>query len=329
MIITMINENLYSKLTTSAKDALNELTEEFKETLLEKAHNIAEDRGTGEKEIALRDIIEAQRPISTSTDLDKTEYRKKRWTLLISLSGAVYAGGGILIYLYQNKKISVENDIGLIIAIVGILLSLIAFFYGQLVSKKYMSSINSKSYLKSISRDYEIVKRWQIIEELAKKNMSPTDKNEFKSNSVSFLIRFLSHKVAKDEDEFLKIRKLLQIRNKIIHEGYRMNENERMELLNFSDELIKRLETAHRESAETTKSLKIISAIYGTPNNSFDATKELNKLISNNRLEFVLNNEIVGDPDPGIVKKLDISYEVGDSLKSETFEEGSKVVIQG
>src|SRR5665647_120748 len=110
MIIAMINENIYSILTPSAKDALNELAEEYKETLLEKAYKIAEERETAGKEIPLRDILESQRPSPNFVKIDKVEYRKKRLTMLLSFSGAVYAIAGMLIYLYQNKKFSVEND---------------------------------------------------------------------------------------------------------------------------------------------------------------------------------------------------------------------------
>lgn len=324
----MTNESIYTKLTPSAKEALNELSEEYKSSLLERAHKIAAERETASKEISLRDILEAQKNTQVTTEIDKNEYKRKRWTLLLSLSGAVYAAAGILIYLYQNKKFSIENDIGLIIAIVGILVTLIAFLLGQFANRKYISTSNHKDYLRASYQDYEIVKRWQLIEELARKNMSPIDKSEFKSDSVSFLIRFLSHKVAKNEDEFLKIRKLLQARNKIIHEGYKMNDQERNELIKFSDELIQRLEDSQEQTNKSPKPLKIIKATYGTLNKSFDATKELNQLVTNNKLEFVLNNEIVGDPDPGIVKQLNITYSVGDEVKTETYEEGAKVIIQ-
>jgi hypothetical protein len=55
-----------------------------------------------------------------------------------------------------------------------------------------------------VNRDnFEIVKRWQMIESLAKRLMTEEDRQM--STSVSFLIRFLSHKIAKNEDDFLKL----------------------------------------------------------------------------------------------------------------------------
>ena len=63
--------------------------------------------------------------------------------------------------------------------------------------------------------------------------MTEADQKEAKNNSVGFLIRFLSHKVARDEKEFLKIRELLQMRNKILHEEYKVSDVERKKYLDF------------------------------------------------------------------------------------------------
>jgi hypothetical protein len=327
----MINDNIYSKLTPSAKEALNELTEEFKESVLEKAYTIATERDTANREISLRDILEAKQPSKQTIEKEKYyEYKRKRWTMIISFSGAIYAVAGILIYLYQNKKFSIENDLGLIIAIVGILLSLIAFLYGQLLSKRQFSSNTFTTTTTYSSADsYEIVKRWQLIETLAKKTMSEDDQKNPMSNSVSFLIRFLSHKVAKNEKEFLKIRELLQLRNKILHEQYKLNDNERLEFLAFADDLIERLELAKSNTHFQKKTLKVVSAAYGTSKTSIDATKELNQLVKNNRLEFIANNEIVGDPEHGTVKQLNITFEINGVKQTKTFNEGDKVVIEG
>jgi hypothetical protein len=329
MTITMINENIYSKLTPSAKDALNELTDSFREEILERAFTIAQERATANKEISLRDILEAKQPTLKIAEKEKAVYRRKRWTLLISLSGAIYSLAGILIYLYQNKKFSLDNDFGLVIAVVGILITLIGYLYGQLISKRYLfATTTTKISTFANSNDYEIVKRWQVIESLAKEFMSEADQKEARNNSVGFLIRFLSHKAAMNEKEFLKIRELLQTRNKILHEQYKLNDNERKEFLEFADEIIQRLENSKEETKPLQKNLKVVSAKYGSPKNSFDMTKELNELISNNRLEFVLNNEIVGDPDPGVVKHLELTYDINGDRQTRTYNEGAKVVIQ-
>jgi hypothetical protein len=76
-------------------------------------------------------------------------------------------------------------------------------------------------------------------------------------------------------------------------------------------------------------SLKIVEATYGTNENYFDISKELTQLIKNNRLEFIMSNEIVGDPKPGEKKTLRITYQANkEEVKTRIYEEGAKVVIQ-
>ncbi len=320
----MINENIYDKLTPSAKEALGELTEKFREDLLSKALDNAQKRDTANKEISLRDILDAKQLFGKLEEKEKYEFKIKRKTLLISISGAVYAIAGILIYLFQNNRFTLENDLGLIIAVIGILLSLISFLYGQINFKKDL--FTTTSTFKSTT-DYEIVNRWQIIETLAKQLMTDDDQREAKNNSVGFLIRFLSHKVAEDKKEFLQIRELLQIRNKILHEDYNLSDVDRKRYLDFADVLIQRLESSKDEHSLNHKTLKVIEAYYGTTKKRLEMTKELNQLISNNRLEFVLNNEIVGDPDLGTVKQLELTFEINGDRQTQIFNEGEKVII--
>ena len=120
---------------------------------------------------------------------------------------------------------------------------------------------------------------------------------------------------------------MLQLRNKILHENYRLSTKEYSEFLQFADELINRLEFLNDQQSKNMPSLKIIKATYGTSKKSVDATRELNLLINNSRLEFIANNEIVGDTDEGTVKSLSITYEISGKEYTRTFNEGDKVTI--
>lgn len=244
----MSNDNIYSKLTPSAKEAINELTEDYKNALLEKAFTIAKEKNTSNKEISLRDILEAQQPSQEAIDKQKyIDYRRKRWTMLISFSGAIYAIAGILIYLFQNKKFSIETDLGLIIAIVGILLTLVAFLYGQLLSKRQFFANTTTTTISYSNMDgHDIVKRWQIIEQLTTSIMKTNNIGDSKSNSVNQVIRYLADNFTTSEKEFLTIRELLQIRNKILHEGYNLSDNEKKQYIEIADNLIEKLERANK-----------------------------------------------------------------------------------
>ncbi|MDQ0781344.1 hypothetical protein [Chryseobacterium sp. W4I1] len=245
----MNNENINSKLTPSAKEALNELTEDFKENLIEKAYTIAKERNTANREISLRDILEAQQPSQNIIEKQKyTDYRRKRWTMLISFSGAIYAIAGILLYLFQNKKFSIENDLGLIIAVIGILLTLLAFIYGQLINKRqylYTTTTTTTNNFSEID-SFEIVKRWQIIEQLTVSVMKEKNISDSKSNSVSQVIKYLTENFTKSEVDYLNIKQLLQSRNKILHEGYSLSDAEKKKYIEIADNLIEKLEHAKK-----------------------------------------------------------------------------------
>lgn len=248
MVTTMNKELIYSKLTPSAKEAINELTESYKDTLLEKAFTIANERDTASKEISLRDILEAQQTEKFVNDKSKqNDYKRRRWTMLIALSGATYAAAGIIIYLLQNKKFSLDTDLGLIIAIIGILLSLIAFIYGQLISKRQLYVSELKLEMNNPSIDtFDIVKRWQIIEQLTMSIMKSNNKTDTKFNSVNQVIKFLTDNFAKSDEDYLKIRQLLQARNKILHDGYVLTDYERDQYTQIADDIIDKLEKAKK-----------------------------------------------------------------------------------
>ena len=306
---------------------MDKIADEFSKRLFDKAFNIANERETASKEISLRDILEAHQLISQiNSKIKSIESKKYRLLFLVSFSATIYAIGGILMYLFLNRDFSLEKDLGLIIAIIGVLLALFSILYTQMISKREYSKGSIKGSF-NLTDSFDLVRRWQIIEELSKKLMSESDKVQSISNSLSFQIRFLSHKIAKDEKEFLKIRELLQLRNKILHENYRLSTKEYSEFLQFADELINRLEFLNVQQSRNMPSLRIIKAIYGTSKKSVDATQELNLLINNNRLEFIANNEIVGDPDEGTIKSLSITYEISGKEYTRTFKEGDKVVI--
>jgi hypothetical protein len=325
----MIDDNKYSKLTPSAKEELDKITSEFREMLFERAFSIANERDTASKEISLRDILEAQQFLrQVNSRSNRIEEKKSRFFTLITISAIIYAIGGIIIYLVINKNFSFEKDLGLIIAIVGVLLALFSML-GLLFTKKFNNSslFNSERRIEKTEDNFELVRRWQKIEELSKKLMTESDEKGSTPNSVGFQIRFLSHKIAKDETEFLKIRELLQIRNKILHENYNISPKEFNQFIRFADELIERLEFIYDKQPKEVTSLKVIKALYGTPKNSIDATKVLNLLINNNRLEFIANNEIAGDPDVGTVKNLSITYEINGKEYTKIYNEGDKVII--
>lgn len=248
----MINDNIYSKLTPSAQEALEKLTIEYRDELLQKAFFLAQERETANKEISLRDILESNQPRIIRSNAEKSESRKKRLIYLITISGVVYSVLGILLYLFQNKKFAIETDLGLIIAVSGVLLSLMGFLYTQILSKRSYERKSIAVEMEGVGinyNEYDIVKRWQIIEQLTLRQMSENGVIDPKTRSLSQVIKFLTENFAKSEPDFLKTRELLQVRNKILHEQYSMTDKQKKEYLDFADDLIEKLEKAQNKTS--------------------------------------------------------------------------------
>ena len=70
--------------------------------------------------------------------------------------------------------------------------------------------------------------------------------------------------------------------------------------------------------------LEIISAIYGSPpiEKQIDVTALMRERIVNNKSTITGNNEIAGDPDPGVVKSLTIVYKIGERQEQIVIPEG-------
>lgn len=78
---------------------------------------------------------------------------------------------------------------------------------------------------------------------------------------------------------------------------------------------------------QNPSSLKIVKAIYGTPEKSIDLTKELTEKIIDGRLEIKVSNEIAGDPTPGTKKTLTIDYIKNGKTSNLTLNEGDELKI--
>lgn len=73
-----------------------------------------------------------------------------------------------------------------------------------------------------------------------------------------------------------------------------------------------------------TKEISIIKAVYYTPANSVDVTDKIKEFVEKNKtVRFHLSNNLTGvDPEPGVIKNLDINYKAGWVKINKTFGEG-------
>lgn len=237
-----MDKNIYSKLTESAKTALDETTREVTEMIINKAYQNANQKNIADKEISLRDIIEAKEEILYKRlDINKQKSKKKRMSLMLSMTGALYAVFGILIYLFQNKRFDTSKDLGLIIAALGILITIVAFYYSQLITRRKVELLKDNTVIERDNSEFEIVRRWQTIEKIGTDLMLRDGISDDRAKSFNFILKYLSDKLF-DNSKTDQLRKLLMARNNVVHSGITMTKVEIEEMIRIADEIIDELE---------------------------------------------------------------------------------------
>lgn len=105
--------------------------------------------------------------------------------------------------------------------------------------------IEKESEFTSFESDFDIIKRWQIIEKLGSNLMRQNGYSANESRSINDILKFLSLEL-KSERLYIEMRELLTVRNKILHEGYELNRNEKQSYLEKADKIIELLETLEK-----------------------------------------------------------------------------------
>lgn len=89
----------------------------------------------------------------------------------------------------------------------------------------------------------------------------------------------------------------------------------------------RKTERVENEIATKQPRLEIVKAEYWTQKNRLDVTEELRRKIINSKLETIASNDIKGDPEKGIPKRLTIEYKFDGIAVTKEFKERDKVVI--
>ncbi len=238
-----MDNNIYDKLTDSAKEAFYDAREEVSKMIIEKAYQNAIQNNTADKEISLRDIIEAKEEVlykSERSNFIHKESRNKRNAIILSLSmaGVLYTVFGIVVYLVQNTRFDITKDIGIIIAAVGIIVSTLSFYY--ILIRRNVYSVKDNIVPKSDKYGFEIVRRWQIIEKLGTKLMLQEGFSNDKAKSFNQILSYLSQSLSAPKAD--QLRNVLMARNQVVHNEVSMSNDEMEEMIRIADGIIDELE---------------------------------------------------------------------------------------
>ncbi|MEC3965632.1 hypothetical protein [Flagellimonas halotolerans] len=238
----MNKKEIYKYLTPAAQEELAEKVNDFENNVVTKAYEIASRNQESLKEISLSDILKATtEPIYREKNIKNESslfYKKERFYRLISLSGILYAFIGIGIYLYQNDFINLKASSGLIITAVGIVLAL----SGLVLKSSGFGRSKQNLIFTSEGTNFDIVERWQKLEKLA------LDKTENIEGRGKFSSVKEFYRNILDDKDYIEFRRLLDVRNRILHENYKPTRTTYDHFIELSEKLLDIAEKAESKN---------------------------------------------------------------------------------
>lgn len=230
------------KLTPAAKEFLWQVQKEYSEKLMNMAYTIAQSHDVVNPEISRNDILESLKLEKELNfiSIKKLSLQEKIKKIVLIVGGTYVLCGTALIgfykLFYNSDRINFgpifnTEVIGLVVSVFGVIVLVISC-----ISYSYRPKRKLDLNLSSII----IVYKWQIIENLISKFFM---KNEpiIADKSLKNKLNYFFVKFAGEQDLSYNIKKLLNMRNKIIYENYELDETELKLIINLADELIDKL----------------------------------------------------------------------------------------
>ena len=91
--------------------------------------------------------------------------------------------------------------------------------------------------------------------------------------------------------------------------------------------LVEELAKYQSAAPQPKRLLTILKARYGKGDQWVDVTDKVSAAISNNMLKITASNELAGDPAPGVVKQLEITYQLGDQTRTVVVPENQSIEL--
>lgn len=238
--------NISKRLSNSAVEELNSIESEFKKILLEKADEYSKNSNTKGKEISLSDLIDAKNDILGKKNNDTIELlRIIKNGLKYTYSGILMLimGGATIIMLSYIQKAPLLFDkisitIFLVLGLIFILLGLLGLSIIVNKKKREIEIQMNKADYKYLSK---IVIKWNTIENLTSHLMAQKGVSEQNSKSINLIISQLD-KLLESDHEKEELRRLLQMRNRIVHENYTLSTQEEIEMIKIANHILMLIE---------------------------------------------------------------------------------------
>jgi len=216
-----MDNELYSKLTSSGKAGLRTVRDSFTDTVLEMAYQIAIRNNTGESEISLRDVMEAK-----NTILQNRSFPRYRRYLLMSFSlilvGLIYILIGYYLFGEKDPRILAAGNIlkegDFYVTIIGVMCVLFALFlmFYTITNETFLYKKIRKEKIYVTSDMDTLLIQWQRIEEIGRlmleKDGVITDGNK---PELAKIHKKISESLSEEYKK--RMMNILSIRNEFLH----------------------------------------------------------------------------------------------------------------
>lgn len=236
-----INNN-QEKLTPAACEALDELLKDLKEQILSSASRNSFALSEMPKEITVRDIMSAFQEFQGKNNNLRISH-KQRYYRLLFISGIVYSAFGFLLFLLKGNWLShfdTLQSIGLIVGLIGMLISLLSLSF-SFISRSNSLAFGFAPVEQPFLSSSLFIQKWIEIE-ISIRNLISFKYGESTADKPLFsLINDLKNNSLIGTENLNRLKKLLDMRNGILHGRISPSQHEIKDLLINADELLSEL----------------------------------------------------------------------------------------
>lgn len=226
-----------SKLQEGTLTILNNLSEEYKNLLIEKA--LINNNLRRVEDILPEDLININEDFRSSVNVNNFKTKRERSISLIKLVGLMYGAFGFWLYIYTN--LNIENSYQKI-SFILIGLGLFAYFLASSLDVLSIRKKQSFKFEKKVN-EYKLVEKWNEIESLSYSIINIEENNSI-NIPISKVINLLYKEGMLDIKDVENYKDVLVLRNNIVHTTEkRINQEQINEGLEKAESIITKLKT--------------------------------------------------------------------------------------
>lgn len=218
----MEEADLEKKLTPAARDALQELVEDYRRELLFAAADSAVE-ATGElREIAVSDVLRAHGLVRNLPDESRRRDRVEKLLSAYVYVGMLAAMAGTSVFMFQQITATVDpaRQIPFLLSISGVFLAGMAYLLLRLRQNRLLVTprgLAMQPVSSSPGAPRPILLLWQELELALRNRVARSLGESVARQPISVLIAKLHEEHLLTEDDEKRLRQLLEARNAVVH----------------------------------------------------------------------------------------------------------------